>query len=95
MLYTFLLTQYRLRQKASAPVHLPTDADNEEDLLAPRLIDGEDAPKDLAAESAPGGTQPMHGRLYLLLWLPAACDLTGTTVSTSPPGFLIPCSTLR
>ena len=79
MLYTFLVAQYRLRQKASAPVHLPTDADAEEDLLAPPLTgaDSEDAPK----ESANHGTEPMHGWLYLLLWLPAACDLTGTTVS--------------
>ena len=31
------------------------------------------APKDEA--------KPMRGWAYLLLWLPAACDLTGTTVS--------------
>lgn len=80
VLYAYLSAQYKLRTaKVTPPVHLPTDSDNEDDLLAPPLTENgaeHVIPKELAPES-----RPMHGWRYLLLWLPAACDLTGTTVS--------------
>lgn len=76
MLYTFLATQYRARAaRHTPPVHLPADADDEPAPLTAASDDTERAPKDALA------AQPMHGWRYLLLWLPAACDLTGTTVS--------------
>ncbi|KAL6309080.1 hypothetical protein BKA93DRAFT_859884 [Sparassis latifolia] len=33
-----------------------------------------------AARSGAQSTPPLHGRNFLLLWLPAACDLSGTTL---------------
>ena len=81
------------RKRARPPVHLPTDADADEDLItAPPLTStftdeipgGEPA----AGSKAVGDAKPMRGWAYLLLWLPAACDLTGTTVSLCPRPWL-------
>lgn len=81
MLYAFLAARYRAHgARSTPPVHLPADTDDEHDEhtpLAAASDDTERAPKDTL------GAQPMHGWRYLLLWLPAACDLTGTTVSLS------------
>ena len=76
------------RKRAHPPVHLPTDADAQEDLIAaPRLTSTftDELPdtEQLAVPKALGEAKPMRGWAYLLLWLPAACDLTGTTVSFS------------
>lgn len=67
-------------------MHLPTDADAEEDLLAAPTLTStftDEIPGDVqaAGSKAVEDTKPMRGWAYLLLWLPAACDLTGTTVS--------------
>lgn len=77
------LDHYR-RQQLRPPVHLPTDSDANEDLLAPPLTASADVgglsgdvPKEV------GAPKHMRGWAYLLLWLPAACDLTGTTVSVT------------
>lgn len=70
-------------RRAPPPVRLPTA---DEDLIAaPRLTSTftDDLPdsEQLAGPKVRGEAKPMRGWAYLLLWAPAACDLTGTTVS--------------
>ena len=55
-------------------------------MAAPRLTSTfteDDFPQDetLVGPKELTDAKPMRGLAYLLLWLPAACDLTGTTVS--------------
>ena len=76
-------------KRARPPVHLPTDADADEDLIAaPRLTSTftDEIPdsEQLAGPKVLGEAKPMRGWAYLLLWLPALADLTGTTVSFDP-----------
>lgn len=58
-------------------------------MAAPRLtstfIDDSDAREEniITGAKEVGEAKPMRGLAYLLLWFPAACDLTGTTVSVS------------
>ncbi|GJE86894.1 DMT family transporter [Phanerochaete sordida] len=69
------------RKRTPPPVHLPTEADAQQDLLsAPPLASVDGAVEDESFALKDEETRPMRGWAYLLLWLPAACDLTGTTL---------------
>lgn len=70
VLFTWLNSK---RQSASA-IHLSHDQSDTQD-------DQEEEPSSSNVKGFPdSGPQPLQGWKYLLLWLPAACDLTGTTV---------------
>lgn len=61
-------------RRPSASVQLPTDDPDTEEL--PQIQN----------KLAP---QQLTGWKVLLLWIPAACDLTGTTVSSRPPPLML------
>ncbi|KAI0080569.1 hypothetical protein K474DRAFT_1589476 [Panus rudis PR-1116 ss-1] len=70
LLFTWLNSKRR-----SQPVQLPQsedEDDQEEDASHPGSSNAKDFPD--------AGPQQLRGWRYLLLWLPAACDLTGTTL---------------
>ncbi|KAF9036574.1 hypothetical protein BJ165DRAFT_1504429 [Panaeolus papilionaceus] len=56
-----------LRSRRQSSVHLPTDPDGDHEPLA----------QSTSSKLTP---VPLHGWNVLLLWIPAACDLTGTTL---------------
>ncbi|KAI0797815.1 hypothetical protein C8Q75DRAFT_739767 [Abortiporus biennis] len=58
-------------KRHSAPVQLPQDEQGSVE---------EEPAEDAAKDFPDAGPQPLRGWKYLLLWLPAACDLTGTTL---------------
>jgi len=82
IIYTYLNT--RFNSKSAPAVQLPTD---EDPLLPPAAQPAADAEAVIDSDINTGvevpkasGPKPMKGWSYLLLWLPAACDLTGTTL---------------
>ena len=72
MLYTLAVTRWR----KSRPQHLPNRNRADEASEDPLLADGHGATK-------PRG-KPLRGANILLMWLPALCDLSGTTVRILP-----------
>lgn len=64
-------------KRSSSVVQLPEDDVQSEDDQDPSSAAAKDFPD--------AGPIPLHGWNYFLFWLPAACDLTGTTVRTLLP----------
>lgn len=80
MLYAWAAARYRQRR-----IQLPT-----EDVVHAQTANEAEEDDDDAAKAQPAG-RALRGWAVLLLWLPAACDLTGTTVRAPPslsPSFL-------
>lgn len=67
-------------KRRSSAIHL---AEQEQDLLNQDEVSSSDTTHP-AKDFPDASPQRLHGWRYLLLWFPAACDLTGTTVRHSP-----------
>ncbi|KAH8107183.1 hypothetical protein BXZ70DRAFT_885192 [Cristinia sonorae] len=69
-----ILTWLNAKRQSASPVQLTHDHDETQ-------VDQEEEPSSSNPKGFPdSGPQPLRGWSYLLLWLPAACDLTATTL---------------